>query len=191
MRVRIVSFLAALAAVECAGLAAGAAAAEEPAGPAVSEIRLGLLQHDVELLAPNREPGQGLNAEFLFRSPGFLDRLGAPRPHLGGSVSFEGEADHLYAGLTWTFRPFDDGPAAPLWLSAFGGGAVHDGQLTSRDPDEKQLGSRILFRFGAEIGWQLSQRVSVSAYYAHISNAYLASPNEGLDDVGVRLGWRF
>lgn len=178
--------LAAVLAVTATG-----AAADEGRGGIVSEVKIGVLQHDVEFLPVSREPGQALNAEILFDSPGFLEPIWSPRPHFGASVSLEGETDQLYAGLTWTFRPFDDGGLAPLWLSAFGGGAVHDGEEEAIDPDRKALGSPALFRFGGEVGWDVTDRVSVSVHYSHVSNAYLADLNEGLDQAGIRLGWRF
>lgn len=175
--------------------ATGAAADElDPADPSgggiLSEVKLGILQHDLEFLPVSREDGQAVNAEILFDSPRFLDVIWSPRPHLGGSVAFEGRTDQVYAGLTWTFRPFE-GRLAPLWFSAFGGGALHDGESRTVSPRRKSLGSPVLFRFGGEIGWDVTEHVNVSIHYSHISNAYIANPNEGLEQAGLRLGWRF
>lgn len=173
-------------------LAATAAAAQDrPAGGIVSEVKAGILAHDVPLLTFHAEPGMAINAEVLFRSPEILDVIWSPRPHLGTTISVEGETDQVYAGLTWTFQPFDRGRLAPVRISTFGGGALHDGQTDTPTPDEKSLGSPVLFRFGAEIGYDINERLSVSAFYAHISNAFLADRNEGLDNAGVRIGWRF
>lgn len=190
--------IAIMAAAALALCGAGGAAAKDAAADAraegrgiVSEVKLGLLQHDVEFLPVSREDGQALNAEVLFRSPAFLDVIWSPRPHLGASLALEGRTDQVYGGLTWTFRPFDEGGLAPLWVSAFGGGAVHDGETSSRDPNRKSLGSPVLFRFGAEIGYDVTERVNLSVHYSHISNAYIADFNEGLDHAGVRIGLRF
>lgn len=166
-------------------------AEDRPRGELVSEIKLGVLQHDIRLIAAASEPGQAINGEILFRSPDFLRPVWSPRPHLGATVSLDGETDQVYAGLTWTFSPFDGGTFAPVWLSAFGGGAVHDGQRETNSPDENSLGSPVLFRFGAEIGIDISDRASISAYFAHVSNAFLVDRNEGLDQAGLRVGWRF
>lgn len=174
----------------CAG---GAAAGEgdEAKDGIVSEVKIGLLQHDVEFLPISREDGQALNAELLLRSPGFLDAIWSPRPHIGASLALEGRTDQVYAGLTWTFRPFDDGALAPVWISAFGGGALHDGETNSRDRTRKSLGSPVLFRLGGEIGYDVTDRVNLSVHYSHISNAYIADFNEGLDQAGIRIGLRF
>ena len=181
---------AALLAGVC-GIAPITAGADEPGGGIVSEIKAGVLQHDLRLIAADSEAGQAVNAEVLFRSPRILDAIWSPRPHLGASVSLDGDTDQVYGGMTWTFRPFGEGALAPVWLSAFGGGAVHNGRLDTTDSGRNSLGSRVLFRFGGEVGADLTERVSVSAYFAHISNAFLADRNEGLDQAGVRLGWRF
>lgn len=106
-------------------LAAAPALADERGGGIVSEVKVGVLQHDVDLLSFSREEGQALNGEVLFRSPEALAIIGRPRPHLGGTVALQGRTDQLYAGLTWTARPFDN-DFQRLWLSAFFGGAVHD-----------------------------------------------------------------
>jgi lipid A 3-O-deacylase len=171
-------------------LTATGAAAEEPRDGIVSEVKVGLFQHDIAFLPASDEDGQAVNAEILFRSPGFLDAIRSPRPHLGTTIALDGQTDQVYAGLTWTFRPFDGG-FAPLSLSAFGGGAVHDGRIDTSNSEDKSLGSPVLFRFGAEIGWDLTEHLNASIYYSHISNAFLAHPNEGLEHGGVRVGWRF
>lgn len=187
--------LAAALALTATGAAADPADPADPdhsgGGGILSEVKLGILQHDIEFLPVSREDGQAVNAEILFGSPGFLDAIWSPRPHLGASVSLQGRTDHIYAGLTWTFRPIDEGAFAPLWLSAFGGGALHDGESDTRNPVRKSLGSPALFRLGGEIGWDVTRRMNVSIYYSHISNAFIANPNEGLEQAGLRLGWRF
>ena len=49
----------------------------------------------------------------------------------------------------------------------------------------KVLGSRILFRIPIEIGFLFAKHHGVSIMFAHVSNAYLAEPNEGLDRIGI------
>lgn len=188
---RACTLAAALAVISTGAAADPADPADTDRGGILSEVKLGVLQHDIEFLPVSREDGQAVNGEVLFDSPGFLDSLWSPRPHLGASVSVEGETDQIYAGLTWTFRPLEDGAFAPLWFSVFGGGALHDGETDTRHPDRKSLGFPALFRFGGEIGWDVTRRMSVSIYYSHISNAFIANPNEGLEQAGMRLGWRF
>ena len=58
-------------------------------------------------------------------------------------------------------------------------------------PGRKLLGSRILFRESAELGYQLNPAISVSALLDHISNANLGRHNMGLTSAGARLGFKF
>ena len=71
------------------------------------------------------------------------------------------------------------------------GAAVHDGKLDTRDDDKKSLGSRVLFRIPIEIGYALNNRHRISILFDHVSNGYLANPNEGLDTFGLRYGYKF
>jgi hypothetical protein len=37
----------------------------------------------------------------------------------------------------------------------------------------------------------IQERHRISILFDHMSNAYLASPNEGMDTIGVRYGFQF
>lgn len=163
----------------------------------ISEVKVGGLAHDIGFLGSNIEPGPDLMAEIVFVAPDLyrgsseiLDRLLEPTPHLGVQVNLEGATSQLYAGLTWTAYPFE-GFGVPLWIAGHAGGTVHDGELRSVEPDEKSLGSRVLFRLAAEVGYDVTENIRVSIYYDHESNAGLAEENQGLNNAGLRLGWRF
>jgi len=41
------------------------------------------------------------------------------------------------------------------------------------------------------LGYNLSRRQRLSILFVHLSNAYLAYPNEGLDTIGIRYGYSF
>lgn len=155
-------------------------------GDIVSEVRGGVYVHDIELWSFEREDGVDVNAEVLFTSPDFLDGIFAPRPHLGITANTSGYTSHAYAGLTWEFDLTDE-----YFLDASLGGSVHSGELDTDDREYKSLGSRVLFRLGAALGYRLTDHVNVSLQYEHMSNAYLADPNEGMDNVGLRLGYVF
>lgn len=151
------------------------------------EIRGGVLAHDVPgLWAGFRlESGFDINAEVLFG--GGLPILGGRiRPAVGASVNTEGYTSRGYADLRWEI----EGPSG-LFFGLGLGAAVHDGLLDPTDPDRKALGSRILFHIPIEIGLRLDERRSVSVYFEHMSNGFLANSNEGLDAIGVRYGYRF
>jgi hypothetical protein len=68
---------------------------------------------------------------------------------------------------------------------------VHNGQLESDDANNKQLGSRVLFRVPIEFGFAIGKHHRISIMFDHISNADLADPNEGLDTLGLRYGFQF
>jgi lipid A 3-O-deacylase len=161
----------------------------------LDEVKLGVLAHDIRVFGLGRpgETGADLNLEVLFPSPAFLRILGAPRPHLGVSVNTAGQTNYGYIGLTWSGRPWRRLLALPEGLFVAGslGGAAHDGYLNTAPPGRKLLGSRLLFREGAEIGYQLTRRISVSTMFDHLSNAGLAHHNQSLNNLGVRVGVTF
>jgi hypothetical protein len=150
--------------------------------------RIGLLDHDVNgLWSGSRvEGGFDVNAEIVFKKPGFILWRGSILPNLGVTVNNQGDTSTLYGGFIWEFVS-----KAGVFFSTGLGLAVHNGELETNDDQEKALGSRLLFRVPLEIGVTVGKRHRISILFAHISNAYLADPNEGLDVVGVRYGLQF
>ena len=49
----------------------------------------------------------------------------------------------------------------------------------------------MLFRIPIEVGYAVSRHHRVVLAFDHISNAYLASPNEGMDTIGLMYGYQF
>jgi lipid A 3-O-deacylase len=156
-------------------------------GKVLSEIRGGVYDHDVSFWSFHRESGTDINGELLFVSPSFLEVLWSPRPHLGVTVNTDGNTSHAYAGLTWEVPVFSTG----FFVDGNLGLSVNDGRRDTDDSDRKSLGSPVLFRLGAALGYNLTEKVNVSLQYEHMSNAYLANENEGMDNFGIRLGYRF
>jgi len=159
----------------------------------VDEIKFGVLAHDVALFDEHVEGGADINFEALFTSPDFLGLIGAPRPHLGGSVNTAGNTSVGYFGLTWGITLLEN-----LWTSGDGifangslGGALHSGYTSTAPPGRKTLGPTALFRESLELGYQVTPAVSVSGYLDHMSNANLAAQNAGLTNAGIRFGFRF
>jgi len=152
----------------------------------VSEVRGGVYAHDISFWSFNRESGTDINGEVLFVSPSFLDAIWAPRPHLGATVNTSGDTSIVYGGLTWEWAL-----PADFFIDANLGGAIHNGKLNTNDSNRKSLGSPVLFRLGAALGYNLTEKVNVSVQFEHVSNAYLVNPNEGMDNAGIRLGYRF
>ncbi len=152
-----------------------------------SEVKLGILAHDLRFIAASPvEEGIDINAELLFVSPDFFEPIWSPRPHIGVQINADGRTSQVYAGLTWTFDLTEQ-----VWLGASVGGAFHNGETTNVGLSRKALGSDVLFRLSAEIGVDITEKFSISLYLDHESNAFLADRNPGLDNAGVRFGWKF
>ena len=175
-----------------ASAAAGPSAVPEtsPSGKssALSEIRVGLLLHDGALLFPRRESGHDFNFEILFRSPSWnlFRAVWSPRPHVGASISGNGDTSQLYGGFTWEWQPFGN-----AFIDGSLGLSAHDGALTVTRPSREGLGLRVLFRESFELGYRFHGRYGLSFIVDHISNAGLAKENDGITNVGLRCGYRF
>ncbi|WP_158291924.1 acyloxyacyl hydrolase [Paracraurococcus ruber] len=189
-----------------AGLLPGLAAAQTT-GPRIyagqglagvfSEIRGGAIWHDPGA----KEDSFAVNGEVLFATP-VPERLTAglpplyrwvfePRPHLGFHANTDGKTSKGYAGLTWTtFLARDvlrrgDG----IRFDFLFGGSLNDGKHNARLADRKDLGGNLLFHVGAEIGYQVDRNWSVSFFVDHDSNGGTARRNQGLNSLGLRLGY--
>ena len=151
-----------------------------------SEMRGGLLAHDFGPFSHRKEKGIDINAEVLFTSPDFMDIIWLPRPTAGGSFNSSGDTSQGYLGLTWEWDFLEH-----AFLSFFWGGAVHNGGKNPNVPDKKDLGCRVLFREGLDLGWRFSRNHALMAHLDHISNAKLCGENEGLESLGLRYGYQF
>jgi hypothetical protein len=111
---------------------------------------------------------------------------GTIRPTVGAIVNTEGHTSRAYLDARWEHQT-----PSGIFFGLGLGGAVHDGLLDPTNPDKKALGSRMLFHVPIEIGLRLDDRRSISVYFEHMSNAFLADSNEGLDSIGMRYGYKF
>lgn len=154
----------------------------------IREIRLGILGHDVDRMWSNlrRENGIDYNAELTFFRPSVDAFQGIILPSIGASLNDSGFTSKVYAGILWE-REHSFG----LFYNIGIGLAWHNGELETDQQDRKSLGTRFCFRVPCEVGFSISRCHRVSVAFDHISNGYLASPNEGLDTLGIRYGYRF
>ena len=153
----------------------------------VDEIRLGLFYHDLGVWGGAAiENGIDINAELIF-SPSLDLFNGVVRPNLGFSLNSSGDTSKIYSGGVWEYR-WPQGYFIDLAL----GLALHNGETDEGNTATmNQLGSPVLFRLAFEVGVSFRHHHSISILFDHISNGYLAEPNEGLDTLGIRYGWRF
>ncbi len=152
----------------------------------VSEIRTGVLAHDVGIFTSEREEGVDLSLEVYFVSPRLLDVIWSPRPHLGVAANTAGDTSQIYGGLAWDWTFWE-----PFFVEGTLALAVHDGKLENRYADRVALGCRVLFRESVSLGARFLERHSISLQLAHISNANLCSNNAGLDTLGIQYGYHF
>jgi hypothetical protein len=122
----------------------------------------------------------------LFWRSGLELPLGALHPNLGVSINGSGNTSKAYAGLLWEL----EAPCG-VFLDLSLGAAIHDGRRESRDEDRKELGTRILARAAVELGYAITAHHRLMVSFDHISNAGTHSPNDGLDTLGIRYGYRF
>ena len=153
----------------------------------LDEVKIGVLQHDTDGLWSGfkRESGLDVNAEFIF-TPQMDLWGGTVRPALGASVNTVGDTSKAYAVARWETDLWDNSFVA-LGL----GGAIHNGHTKLTRVDRKGLGSKVLLYFPIELGYRFSEQHNISLFFDHVSNAWLASPNEGMDTLGIRLGYKF
>lgn len=162
---------------------------------ALDEVRVGVLAQGFGGWSPDKEQGVSVNLEALFQSPEFLRAIGSPRPLIGASIATDSDAtSRIYAGLEWKAYL-----ARKFFVAGTFGAAVHNGEADAFDPavdlprvnDTQFLGCRALFHLGADVGYDLTDRIGASVHWQHMSNAGLCADNEGLDNLGLRFGYRF
>ncbi|MBL6935431.1 MAG: acyloxyacyl hydrolase [Alphaproteobacteria bacterium] len=160
---------------------------ERPLGGIISEVRGGFFAHDAGVFGRNKEGGNDYNFEALFVSPEMFDFMWSPRPMLGGTVNDDGDTSQAYGGLTWEWWPLNS-----VFIDFSFGFAVHDGNIDDNELGRKDLGSRVLFRESLELGWNFYNKDRISVILDHISHGHaFGDPNEGMDSLGVRYGYRF
>jgi lipid A 3-O-deacylase len=152
------------------------------------EIKLGVLAHDQGPFSSQKEDGIDGQIEVRFVSPDILEYIGSPYPHIGADLSGSGDTNSVWLGVVWEWE---------FWKKMFVGwsmgGALHDGVTNQGEgtEDEKELGCNPLFRLGINVGYRFDEHHSLDLLLDHISNAKICDTNEGLENVGVRYGYRF
>jgi lipid A 3-O-deacylase len=132
----------------------------------VSELRTGVLAHDVPFLGDQKEHGVDINGEMLFVSPVPAELVTGiapsilwmlrPRPDVGFDANTSGYTSQFYLGLTWTADLFrnvltsQDGVFVGLGIGA----ALNNGHANTSSGNHKALGSNLLFHPSVEIGYR-------------------------------------
>lgn len=154
----------------------------------VKELRAGVMRHDVKSgLRHHYERGEDINAEVLFNEihNRFFNCILNPMIHAGTHVNTNGATSQIYAGLTWRIDMLN-----PVFLELSFGGSANNGRTSKQSSKRNALGSNVMFREGASVGWQINAIHSLSLLLDHTSNASLAKKNPGITNIGLRYGFR-
>lgn len=172
-------------------IAAAAALIAASSPVSAAEVFGGLSAHDVNLGISVCCYEHGIDVQAGLRSDPIvsLNHFGDLRLYGFGSINGSGGVDFGAAGVAWRLHLTDR-----LYFQPALGAAVQNGDADDfqRRPNHLDLGSRILFEPEVSLGYRLATRWAAELSYVHLSHAQLAGPqNPGMDDLGVRLVYRF
>jgi hypothetical protein len=202
--------------VKTALFAAAACAAVAFAAPAFAgEAFVGAYKHDVTFVgnavglgAAGREDGVDVHLGYRTNKIESLRWLGKPQVHAMLSVNSENTSNFVAAGFDWRIEL---GKPGGFYLRPGMGLAYTDGK-TQLPPanapgisDEERarrtklyytridFGSKVLFEPELALGYDINDSWSAELSYVHLSNGQIfhQGKNQGLDDAGVRLVYKF
>ena len=157
------------------------------AAPAqAGEIFGGLFVHDVKTPLKVSGVESGVDAQVGWRG----GRIGRTplQPYVFGSLNSDGNTHFAAAGISAKFGD-------RIFIRPGLGIAVHSGSAANFDNpfnDEIEFGSRVLFEPELGIGARLNDRMTIEASWVHLSQGQLfGRQNPGIDNLGVRLSYRF
>ena len=153
----------------------------------LTELRIGVLDHDSDLLRERHETSDpDINLEARFASPDFLSWAFSPNPLIGANINTGNGTSVAYAGLGWTFF-LTEGIFTDFTL----GGAVHDGSTSGFSTDSRNYGCRFGFHESFSLGYSFDGHNAIMASIDHMSNASLCDHNDGLTNLGIRYAYKF
>jgi len=164
-------------------------AAQLPTAALAQEAYVGGFGHNLNLGISAHSKEHGADVEIGFRTPPLVEtRLIQLRGYFQGSFNSDHETNFGSLGLALRFKL----PRGFYVQPGLGGAAqTGDDHPYQFRPDRLSLGSRFLFQPELSVGVPLGRRFAAEVAYVHISNAGLSHQNPGMDDVGLRLVYRF
>lgn len=214
---RLTIFLPMAAALTVLLLAAGSTQAQEFSLPAVnnssfvdstadegslfgiSEIRIGIALSNLELLPDvlvlpdlqrSFENGRldSITADVIFDTPDLLRWIGSPRPTIGAVINVGGYESLIHAGVDWHWQLFD----SPIYAEFGLGLGVHNGYLDNAPEGYRNLGCTTLIHWQYGVGTDLGENATLTLQWQHLSNyVFGCDPNEGINNLGLAVGWKF
>lgn len=162
--------------------------------PLISEIRGGFHFHNAYggFIPSNPDwwtldQFEDVSFDVLFTSPEIFEWIGSPRPNLGATINLDGQESMAHLGLTWHLPIFD----TPFYVEGTLGAAIHNGYLTNAPAGFENLGCRVNFYEQVGVGANLTESITATLTYEHMSNWELCEENGGLSNFGLRVGWKF
>ncbi|WDR01671.1 acyloxyacyl hydrolase [Devosia algicola] len=156
------------------------------------EVRAGILSHDVgngtnALLDPQRLSDASVELLFSLGDLSNVLVVAELRPHIGASLNFKGQESFAYAGLSLTAQL----PLLPVFVEASLGGAAH-GTPFSSAATTPRFGCLAVARAAASVGVNVLPGASIIGTVEHYTDGGLCgTPNDGVTNVGLRVGFRF
>ena len=160
----------------------------------IYEVKQGILAHDRGWFGKNREGfGPDYNFELMFKSPNILKKIWSPKPIIGLTQTSTGGSSLYYGGITW------DANISKNWFVTGTTGIAYtnglkklpQGQVATGDK-KIQFGSQWLHRGAIELGWNFYGNDTISLMFSHVSHgSMLSDKNHGMDEFGIRYGYRF
>ena len=158
------------------------------------EVKQGVLAHDRGWFGKNREGfGPDYNFELMFNSPNIMKKIGSPKPILGLTQTSTGGSSLYYGGITWDWNMTENWFVTGTTGIAYTNGLkkLPQGQVATGDK-KIQFGSQWLHRGAIELGWNFYGNDTISLLFSHVSHgSMLSDKNHGMDEFGIRYGYRF
>lgn len=186
----VAAAIAALLVVACASPRAAAA-------QMLDQVWVGALAHDITDIGRGREnEGVDLELEVDTVKPAALRFLGAPRVSAVIALNSAGTTNFGGVGLVWDRRLSSRLYGTVQFGVDYTDGVTEVIQGPAGDSERRRrllLGSHTLFQEAVGLNWRLSERWFLGGEFVHLSNGGLLGHhhNQGLNDLGVRLGYRF
>lgn len=190
---------------------AGAAQAQKAHA---AEAFVGVYGHDVTFIgdlvglgAAGREGGVDTHIGYRTGRIEALKFIWKPQAHAFVSINSENTSNFVAAGLSWRiplwsqkvyFRPgiglaYTDGKTNHPPANAPGLSDAERARRTELYYTRIDFGSKVLFEPEFALGVDVSDRIALEASYTHLSHGQIfhSGKNQGLDDAGIRLIYKF
>ncbi len=113
---------------------------------------------------------------------------GKPRLSVGGMYNLGGYENLVHLGVDYQFALGD----SPFYLEAGAGIGLHDGYVKDGPAGFHKLGCPVLAHWKAGIGWNVTDRVTATIDWQHMSGfVFGCHPNQGLNHIGLVVGYKF